>query len=407
MINLATCRFCGSRAIEEILNLGDLALSGVFPSPGEFVTKLPLNMGRCTQCGLSQLMHNMPVKELYGPNYGYESNLNSTMRNHLHSLAQTASRVADISRGDTVVDIASNDGTLLSGYTQDGITKVGIDPLILHLNDNYPKDALKIPDFFSSGIYSAVCSKKAKVVTSCSVFYDLDDPILFAQNVASILSTDGVWILEQSYFYSMIDSLSFDTICHEHLLYLNLRNIVKIVEIVGLEVFDVKFNDVNGGSFQVYAQHKNARFPITDSVRLSLTEESLREKVWEYELTRFKNDVHDFREIFLSMLQNYKEDGREIVGLGASTKGNVILQFCDITISTISEIGEINSKKFGKLTPGSNIPIVDEGSIDFSENVVAVILPWHFRKFVAEIMRTRKQAKSVFIAPLPRKPHLI
>ena len=158
----ANCRLCGSRNIEVFVDFGNLAMTGFFPSENEPVNKAPLAMGKCQACGLVQLRDKLPISELYGPGYGYESHLNSSMQAHLINVAQKLELISGLHSGDVVVDIASNDGTLISGYKTSGLELIGIDPLIPFLTDNYPKQALKIAKFFSKEVYFEATKKKGK-----------------------------------------------------------------------------------------------------------------------------------------------------------------------------------------------------------------------------------------------------
>jgi hypothetical protein len=240
----------------ELLNLGNLSLTGQFPAESQDTKKEPLALAECALCGLIQLLDQLPIFELYASGYGYESHLNNGMQRHLIEASRGFEEKFDLKSGDAVCDIASNDGTLLSGYKNKGLIKIGVDPLIDDFTDKYPEGSIKIREFFSSAKYLERLSNKCKIVTTFSVFYDLDNPIEFSQNICEILDDNGVWILEQSYLPSMIDTLSFDTICHEHLLYLKLIDLQMIFEKSELQIFDFKLNKVNGGSIQVYVQKR-------------------------------------------------------------------------------------------------------------------------------------------------------
>ena len=223
----ARCRFCRRDSIEEIFNLGDLSISGVFLYDGTEVMKLPVVLGFCKKCQLVQLKHNYDLQYVFTSSYGYESGLNSTLANHLISKASYLQERYQIYTG-IVVDIASNDGTLLSGYSRN-VINVGIDPLIPFVSDRYPDNSLKISQFFSKETFFSLVKKKARLVTSNSVIYDLDDPIMFAKDINEILEDNGIWHFEQSYLPTMLQKMSIDTICHEHLLYLSYENIEYIL----------------------------------------------------------------------------------------------------------------------------------------------------------------------------------
>ena len=391
------------------MDLGELHLSGFFPLPGVAVPSMPLTLAKCSNCGLSQLKHQLPVTELYGSHYGYESHLNFSMSRHLQGLAKKLEKMSSLKSGDVVLDIASNDGTLLAGYESEGLVKVGIDPLIGNLKDFYPDSSMKINKFFSAEAYESLELPKAKIITSCSVFYDLDNPKEFAENVATILDPSGMWVLEQSYYWNMIDALSFDTICHEHLLYLRLIDIDKICQESGLSIFDIEFNNTNGGSIQVYVQKANGIRTRSAVVDWHLKYEGKLELDWTRRVLEFQNSVKFFMQEFRTILQEYKSRGFYTLGLGASTKGNVLLEACSVDSTLINFIGEINPKKFGRVTPGTQIPIIDQERVfDFpNEEKLIVILPWHFSKSIMDESKVRLEPNSRFLVPLPKWPTLL
>jgi NDP-4-keto-2,6-dideoxyhexose 3-C-methyltransferase len=400
------CRICSSQNIESFLDLGTLALTGKYADPGIEIDKHPLNLGKCLNCGLVQLMDNFRNTDLYGPGYGYESHLNDSMKLHLQSTAKYIEKRFKPSMEDVIVDIASNDGTLLSGYSNENKNLIGIDPLIDIFTDKYPAEVVKINEFFSKEVYFKRISRKAKIITSFSVFYDLEDPILFTRDIENILEEDGVWILEQSYLPTMINSLGFDTICHEHLLYLSLTDFEQIFEQVGLEIFDVKINDINGGSIQLYVKKStNFNYLISPYVEWLLS--------WEKStgITSFENckvfakNVKNYSIQLRSLIESYKDLGYFIFGLGASTKGNVLLQYCNLG-ELIEEIGEINPKKFGKVTPGTNIPIVNQNKLIGSQNLdttkqLGIIIPWHFRNSIINSAGFYLSKGGSLLVPLP------
>lgn len=394
--------------MDTYLNLGDLALTGYFPKPNELVPTEPLALSRCSVCGLSQLGDLLPIETLYGPNYGYESHLNSGMSKHLKSLARNIETTEKLQKGDVVLDIASNDGTLLSGYQSSFLKLVGIDPLMNHLEDKYPPTTFKVAEFFSLKSFQKLDLPKARVITSCSMFYDLDDPKRFATDIASILDEDGLWVMEQSYFWSMIDSLGFDTICHEHLLYLRLTDIQNILNDAGLEIVDALLNDVNGGSIQVFIQLKDGPRKRRPYVDWLLQRELRLEMNWQEIYGDFASKVRNFKEDLLELIHGFKKSGWRIIALGASTKGNVLLQYCEMDKNLIECIGEINPKKFGRVTPATGIPIVrEEEALSLRGDSLALLLPWHFENSIIRSLLEKSQNPSRFLVPLPNYPRIV
>jgi hypothetical protein len=400
------CRICTSQNIESFLDLGVLALTGKYADPGTSIDKQPLNLGKCLNCGLVQLMDNFINTDLYGAGYGYESHLNNSMKSHLQSTAKYIENRFKPSKNDIIVDVASNDGTLLAGYSMDSKKLIGIDPLINIFVDKYPSGAIKINDFFSKEAYFKSADQKAKIITSFSVFYDLEDPIKFSQHIENILEDEGVWVLEQSYLPMMISSLGFDTICHEHLLYLSLSDFDRIFKQVGLEIFEAKLNDVNGGSLQLYVKKStNSSHAVSPYVEWLLHWEN-SSGVSSFESCKvFAKNVKDYSFRLRKLIESYKDLGYFIFGLGASTKGNVLLQYCNLG-ELIEEIGEVNPKKFGKVTPGTNIPIVNQDKLIGPQNLDAtnqlgIIIPWHFKNSIKNSANDYLSKGGSLLVPLP------
>lgn len=382
------CRICGNFNLERVLDLGEQALTGVFPrTREEEVGRGPLRLVKCVggdegTCGLLQLEHSYALGEMYGKNYGYRSGLNASMVAHLHRKVERISRQVRLEPGDLVVDIGSNDATTLKAYAQPGLQLAGVDPTGSKFRDYYPQHIELIPDFFSAELVrSRFGDRKAKVVTSFSMFYDLEAPMSFMAEVRDILADDGIWVFEQSYMPSMLATNSFDTVCHEHLEFYALRQIQWMVERVGLKIEDVEFNGVNGGSFSVTVRKNLKREPQNSLVAQILHNEAKAGLHTLEPFRAFKEGVARSRETICAFVANVRSEGRVVAGLGASTKGNVLLQYCGFTADDIYAIGEVNADKVGSYTPGSLIPIVSEYSLIEKYPDYFLVLPWHFRTF--------------------------
>ena len=383
------CRVCGNKELVPVVDLGEQYLTGVFPKTegNKNLTSGPLRLVKChgdeNSCGLLQLEHSYDSKEMYGENYGYRSGLNSSMVTHLHNkVRQILDRVTP-EKGDLVVDIGSNDGTTLSAYPDD-LLLVGIDPTGEKFSDYYPAHIKLIPDFFSANLLTThFPGKKAKIVSSFSMFYDLESPVDFAQQVASVLDPDdGIWVFEQSYMPLMLERNSYDTICHEHLEYYGLAQIVWIAEKAGLKVVDVDLNDVNGGSFSVVAALKSSKHSdINGTVAGLLKKEIIAGLNTLAPYEEFQLRTQQSKVLLQEFISKINENGERISGIGASTKGNVLLQYCGFTENDIAVIGDVNPDKFGSFTPGTCIPIQDEKIVLESAPDYLLVLPWHFRDF--------------------------
>ncbi|GAB2490344.1 class I SAM-dependent methyltransferase [Arenimonas alkanexedens] len=399
---ITRCRICENEHLVPVLDLGEQMLTGVFPtSPDEAVTVGPLRLVKChgeDACGLLQLEHSYSLGEMYGDNYGYRSGLNPSMVAHLRAkVARILARVP-LREGDVVVDIGSNDGTTLAAYPSQGIRRIGIDPTATKFAHHYPEGSEIIPDFFSGAVLAAHgVAGKARVVTSFSMFYDLEAPLDFMREVYSVLADDGIWVFEQSYMPTMLEMNSYDTACHEHLEYYALRQVAWMADRVGFVVIDVEFNDVNGGSFSVTAGkaghgERSARVDevLADEVRRGL------DTLEPY--ARFADRVARLREQLRDFCARAAAEGKTIAALGASTKGNVLLQYCGLGPEAISAVAEVNPEKFGRRTPGTWIPILPEDEVLAGSPDYLLVLPWHFRGF---FMASPRFAGRTLVFPLP------
>lgn len=383
---VSKCRICGNERLVTVLELGNQALTGVFPKSKEArVTSGPLTLVKCSgegHCGLLQLAHSYSLAEMYGENYGYRSGLNPSMVAHLKAKVDRIKAQGIVQSGDIVVDIGSNDATTLKQYGLPDVTLVGFDPTGLKFREFYTSNIRLVPDFFSAGAFrQAFGSRKAKVVTSFAMFYDLEDPIAFMREVSDILDDQGIWVFEQSYMPSMLATTSYDTICHEHLEYYSLGQILWMAERADLKVIDVELNEANGGSFSVVAQKKRGPGKVAPAVHAMIEAERSQRLDDLQTYIDFGRRVQQSKQELLAFLQQARAAGKKVAGLGASTKGNVILQYCGIDSSLLYAIGEVNRDKFGAYTPGTHIDIVDEQQILASKPDYVLVLPWHFRKF--------------------------
>jgi hypothetical protein len=381
-----------------------MALTGVFEDKGRDVPLEPMKLIRCRDCAYVQLAHTYRQGALYGESYGYESHLNKAMVQHLQQKASILQRkYLNQSPNKIVVDIASNDGTFLDGFDATGITRVGIDPLISVVSDKYPEGTHKICSFFSSDVYFSQFDKPARLVTSMSVLYDLDDPIFFAQEINKILEEGGIWHSEQSYLPTMVDTLSYDTICHEHSSYFSLHDLKRIFEAAGFQILEASLNPVNGGSIAISAIKSREPIHHDPFVQFLLEKEVIEGYQDGKRLIQFAADAEIHRSQLRDLIDKYLSLGYVVKGLGASTKGNVLLQWLNLDSLKISAIGEVNPRKFGRQTPGTGIPIVDENEILSSdpENTIILVLPWHFRDGLTKRATEFLKNGGKLLYPLP------
>ncbi len=398
------CRICGHDELSTVLNLGIQQLTGIFPKTKEqSVTEGPVELVKCTHsdgCGLVQIAHRYNIDEFYGENYGYRSGLNKSMVEHLHSKVKKVLTLVSLNENDIVVDIGSNDGTTL-GFYPTNLSLVGIDPSGEKFKEYYASHVNLLPDFFSAKTFLNYSKqKKAKVITSFSMFYDLEDPVKFMEEIEMSLSDDGIWMFEQSYMPLMLERNSYDTVCQEHIEYYALKQIKWMCDKVGLKIIDIEFNDINGGSFSiVVAKNKSDYLENKEQINTILNDEEAKRLDTTQPWIEFQKRIDTEKENLINFLENCKTNGQKVYGLGASTKGNVLLQYCNITAEQITAIGEVNKDKYGCYTPGTLIPIVSEDEALSSDAEYFLVLPWHFKGF---FVNSPKFKNKKLLFPLPQ-----
>lgn len=406
----STCRVCGSPSLEKVIDLGEQYLQGSFVKPGKEMPsnrKIPCTLVRCNPekdenaCGLLQMEHSVPPEILYAA-YWYRSGTNNTMRNHLKGIVDS---LLDILKKDvvSVLDIGCNDGTLL-GYYPPSFIKYGCDPSDVAQE---VKDAMVVQDIFpSEKLFELLKGKQLDIITSIAMFYDLEDPVTFVKGIKRFLSPDGIWAFEMSYMPRMLELDSYDTICHEHLEYYSLAVLDKILAMAGMKIFKISFNDINGGSIRCYATHCDNK--AHDNKRDQDFLFIVRQKEFDLMLdttkpyASFQKRIETVRTELHNLLVRLKNEGKHIHIYGASTKGNTILQYCDIDSSLIDYAAERNPDKYGAMTLGTNIPIISEEESRAMNPDYYLVLPWHFKPEFIEREKQALDKGTGFIFPLPK-----
>jgi len=397
---IKTCRVCGYPNLDQVLSLGDQFVSDFVTSEGH-TPKAPLELVRCQSCGLIQLRHTFSRASLYR-HYWYKSGISSTMRQALSDLVSRTCEIIKPESNDLVVDIGCNDGTLLRSYNTQGLYLVGFEPA-----ENLVPEARKgtnwvFNDFFSARAFEErFGQRKAKIVTSVAMFYDLEDPNRFVADVARILAPEGVWVIQQNYLATMLEQNGFDNIGHEHLEYYSLGTISRLLEMHKLAVFKVETNDVNGGSFRTFISHKG-RYDISDSVkemkkyeaRLALDEHATYER-FAANISKIRSELHDF-------VAGEVERGKTVYVYGASNRGNTILQYCELDHELIRKATDANPEKWGRRTVGTLIPIVSKEEARKDRPNYFLILPHHFLEEIRRDERKYLESGGRFIVPLPK-----
>lgn len=405
-----TCRVCGSANLLPVIDLGKQFIAGHFVKdslPGFLNKPYPLELVRCSgagSCGLVQTRHTVAPSALYY-DYGYLSGINEIMRANLEEITGRVENIIALRRSDIVLDIGCNDGTLLLSYRTPGLDRVGFDPA-----DNAAAIARSrgldvVQDFFSARAFQA-CRPggKARAVTSCAMFYDLEDPVNFVRGVAAVLDERGIWVIEVAYLPATLQNNSFDTICHEHLEYYSLNNIEWILGKNHLRIYDLEFNEINGGSVRLFIQ-KDGSAPLPEANRARL-EKALKEEEalaldTEAPYAQFRASAARIQQDLHSLLLDLKKAGKSVYAYGASTKGNTILQFCGIDHTLLAKAADRNPDKWGRRTLGTDIPIVSEEQARAEKPDYFLVLPWHFLEgFVKRETEFLKRGGK-FILPIP------
>lgn len=407
---LHRCRICNNANLVQVLDLGEQMLTGVFPRTRDAqVTTGPLRLVKCIgeeACGLLQLAHSYDLSEMYGDNYGYRSGLNASMVRHLYAKVARVLCLVSLRKGDLVVDVGANDGTTLGAYPESiEADLLGVDPTGAKFRQYYKPHIDLCADFFTSDTLRKVRpGKPVRVLTSFSMFYDLETPMAFMRDVHDVLADDGVWVFEQSYMPAMLDALSYDTVCHEHLEYYALRQVKWMADRVGFTIIDLEFNDINGGSFSVTAAKSVSGLPESPDVARILADEQSRGLDTLAPFEDFACRTAKSRDELREFLAQAKAEGKTVAALGASTKGNVLLQYCGITAEDIAEVGEVNPDKFGAMTPGTFLPIRDEAEVLAHGHDYHVVLPWHFRR---NFLANPAYSGRTLVFPLPTLQRVI
>lgn len=350
------CRSCGSSSLKTILDLGNPYIVDFVKEKKAERGRAPLELVHCQNCSLLQLRHTVNPERLFRQ-YFYRSSVNPKMVEALKDIAVEAQKLVKLNSGDVVLDIGANDGTLLS-FLPDYVTKIGYEPAKNLMSDLSKHADIIINDFFSHNDHTI--NYKAKLIFSVAMFYDLDDPNTFVSDVAKCLDEDGVFVIEQRYLPSMLMQLDIGNVVHEHLCYYSLSSLKPLLERHGLEVFYMERTEVNGGSFRVYAKHKGS-----DTYR------KIVHNYLAYEQSFFSGEPYDPYEYFvweieenkrktLDFLKEQHSRGKVVHVLGASTKGNYVLQYFGLDYKMIEAASDRDPNKHGKYMVGTWIPIISE-----------------------------------------------
>jgi GDP-D-mannose dehydratase len=397
------CRICKNNELIEIINLGEQIITSRFPIYGDFSTpSIPITLYLCASCSLVQLKYSTDACELYEHEYGYRSGISNTMRDHLKKYQEEIMSKIVLNKGDIIVDIGSNDSTMLQYY--DKIYKrIGIDPTGKQFKEFYG-DVELIPNYFTRDIFrNSYGDLKPKIISSISMFYDLPDPVQFARDIYEILDDNGIWTCEQSYLITMLRRNSIDTICHEHLEYYSLTAIKYIADMANFNIIDIKFNECNGGSFRIYFSKKISQIYEENTELINkILEDEINYDIKNPEI--YKNFLRGCdSEIFKlnKFIDVVNKNEQKIYIYGASTKGNCLLQYARINENKIKYAVERNHNKIGKMT-STGIGIISEETMRCNAPEYLLVLPWHFKYEIIERENKFLENGGQLIFPFPK-----
>lgn len=397
------CRVCGSTDLTFLFSLGEQYVNN-FVDPGKEHDgiRYPIELELCRNCSLVQLRHTAPQEILYSRHYWYRSGVTQTMRDALYNVFMSAMKLATPHPGDVALDIGSNDGTLLRNYPK-WMTTVGVEPADNLFEEGQRNVDVLIHDFWDAADYHGLVEKKAKIITALGMFYDLDDPNAFIRDVADCLEPNGVFIAQLMCLRNMIDQGDVGNLAHEHLEFYSLRSLDRLLNAHGLEIMDIQHNYINGGSYRLYCRHigsalqpfKHAEHRLANlrAMESGLDDPDFYVRFF-YRLERNKRECVEF-------IRNAVAHGKRVWVYGASTKGNVILQYYGLDKTLIEGAAERSPEKWGKVTIGTGIPITSEEAARAARPDYFLVLPYAFiKEFVAREAAWQEQGGR-FIVPLP------
>lgn len=409
-VNAKKCRVCGQKGLTAAIRFAPQFLSPTFVKSNKgnklAAIKVPLTVVVCDKkknpaaCGLVQLKETTDHDLLY-KDYFYRSSTNDTMKRDLKDVVTTVLAKAKPKKGDVVVDIGSNDGTMIS-YFPKNLARIGVepatnidwkhlDPSITVVNDYFSKKALDM----------TLKGRTAKIITSCAMFYDLDDPNFFVADAAAVLAPDGVWCIQLSYALSMLENMNFYDICHEHLEYYSLATLDCLMGRHGLAIFDAETNPVNGGSVRVFIAHKARKLKKSANLSKLLAKERRAKLDDPATYVAFDKKIRSLAALVRGYLTTEIKAKRSVIGLGASTKGNVLLQLFGITKKTLPYISEINKTKIGLRTLGTDIELISDEAANKLQPSVKLVLPWYFKDEIVKREKPYLAQGGALLFPMP------
>jgi SAM-dependent methyltransferase len=397
------CQVCGHAPLETVLSLGYMPPVNQMVPVGEVPRQqswFPTTLLYCGRCELVQLGLAVDPVIIFPPEYPYTSGMTKVLRDNFAELHAESARILGLGKDDLVVDIGSNDGTLLANFQNGGHRVLGIEPTDVS-QIAVQRGIPTLQRFFSKDVAREVKARHgaAKVVTAANCFAHIEDVHAIVEGIAEMLASDGVFISESHYLIGLLDRLQYDTIYHEHLRYYSVGSLAHLLGMHGFEVFHARPIPTHGGSIRVYAARSGSR-PVQPSVQQMLDGEP-RGDAMRKRLAAFRDDVMLSKLRLHALVREIKEKGGRICGISAPSRASTLVNYVGLDEAIIDYVCEIpGSLKIGKCMPGTLIPVVEESRMFEDQPDCAVIFSWHIADELAPKLRA-KGYRGMLVTPLP------
>lgn len=401
---------CRSADLKEFLDLGHTALADGFLTKEELnqaETFYPLKVLSCQNCGYAQLSYLVPGEILYCKNYPYESSTTASGRKHFYGMAESICKKFSLGFENLVLDVGSNVGVLLSGFKEQGVKVLGLDPAQDIARKANEAGIETVNDFFTEASAQKILAEKGKLdlITSTNSFAHMPDAEEFVKAAKILLNENGVIAIEAPYFVDLIENLEYDTIYHEHLGYVSVKPLTFLFEGFEMEIFDVEKVGIHGGSLRIFVGMKG-KHEIKASVAEFIAAENQKGIYDLAKLREFAEKVKKHKEELIELLRGLKKQGKRIAGLSAPAKGNTLLNYCHINTDILDFVTEKAQIKVGLYTPGTHIPVLDDSHLLSEMPDYALILAWNFAEEIMNNLNEYKNKGGRFIIPVPN-PRII
>ena len=401
---ITKCRVCKSSNLVDLYSLGNQYINNFIKKDDlHKCIKAPLTMVFCNKCTLVQLKHNAPQELLYSGYYWYRSGVTSTMKIALKDIVKDIYKKIKLSKNDIVLDLGSNDGTLLRAYKRKNLITVGFEPAKNLLKEGKKGIDYFFNDFWDFKIFQNKFKRKAKVITAIGMFYDMEDPNKFINDASKALDKNGIFVAQLMCLKNMLDSNDVGNICHEHLEYYSLKSLDYLFNKNNMEIFDISINNINGGSYRIYARNIDSKVDFKGSkIRLNKIRK-IEKNINNISIHKnFYNRIVENKKKCINFINKELKKGKKIWIYGASTKGNVILQFYELSKKQIISAAERSPWKWGKYTVGSMIKCVSEVEARKAQPDYFLVLPYAFFDEFYNREKKWRARGGKFIVPIPK-----